>query len=251
MPQDYAAIQRAVERLAAANDLGSQPIVFTVVSGTDVMQAASQLGLCQANACSYFGQLNPYVQHGPQINEALRQAYLLGTIEAWAHPNGTIEIARQTFRIYGAREDYLSCTLAHEMAHFLDRHAYVQSRRESLASREGSEAEPNLASARISRELEVNADRAAVAMMTNAGYPVETCLDELDFSHQLSGDGRLTESEFTHPGHEERTQRLRQFIDDHRPQLLSGAQRPRASTPGLWQYDARMNSLTFTPRPPR
>ena len=46
LPTEYARIKKIVNKIAQHNDLGIQPIIFTVVPGTYAMRLASGLGLC-------------------------------------------------------------------------------------------------------------------------------------------------------------------------------------------------------------
>ena len=119
MPTEYSKIKSLVNRIASKNNLGGNPILFTVVPGTYAVTLAESLRLCEKDNCNYYGQISPYKQYNPQVNEILRQSFLYGDINAWAHPHGTIEISLNTFRIYGANEDYLACTLAHELSHVI------------------------------------------------------------------------------------------------------------------------------------
>ena len=249
LPSEYAQIKRVVNKIAKHNDLGNQPLIFTVVPGSYAMTLAAGLGLCDDDNCSYFGQINPFRKHGRKIDEILRQNYLYGNIQGWAHSTGTVEIAHQSFRIYGEREDFLACTVAHELAHVLDNHSFHISKKVSELSADVTEKEKELIEAKVSREYEVKADQRAFDMLSRAEYPNETCLDELDFLHKISGDGRRTSPTDSHPGYSERLSALKAHIDASRQVDTNQTER----TEGIWLYKPDMNYLKFSPisRQPR
>ena len=243
LPAEYAKIKRIVNKIARHNDLGSQPIIFTVVPGTYAMRLAAGLGLCDDDNCSYFGQINPFKKHGRKIDEILRQNYLYGNIQGWAHSTGTVEIAHQSFRIYGEREDFLACTVAHELAHVLDNHGFHISKKVSQLSVNTTDKEKELIDAKVSREYEVKADTRAYDMLSRAGYPEKTCLDELDFLHKISGDGSETRPTDTHPGYSERLLALETYINRSKEASTNETEK----TEGAWIYKPEMNYLQFTP----
>ena len=243
LPTEYARIKKIVNKIAQHNDLGIQPIIFTVVPGTYAMRLASGLGLCDDDNCSYFGQINPFKKHGRKIDEILRQNYLYGNIQGWAHSTGTVEIAHQSFRIYGQRDDFLACTVAHELAHVLDNHGFHISKKVSQLAVNTTEKEKELIDAKVSREYEVKADQRAFDMLSRAGYPDNTCLDELDFLHKMSGDGSETSPTDSHPGYSERLLALKTHINESE----KTSTKVREKTEGVWIYKTEMNYLQFTP----
>ena len=243
LPTEYAKIKRIVNRIAKNNDLGSQPLIFTVVPGSYAMTLAAGLGLCDDDNCAYFGQIDPFRKHGRKIDEILRQNYLYGNIQGWAHSTGTVEIAHQSFRIYGEREDFLACTVAHELAHVLDNHSFHISKKVSELSANVTEKEKELIEAKVSREYEVKADQRAFDILRRAGYPDNTCLDELDFLHKISGDGSETSPTDTHPGYSERLSALKAHIDASKQVETN----QNEQTEGIWLYKPDMNYLKFSP----
>ena len=245
MPQEYQEIMAIVNRLASRNDLGSNEIAFTVVAGDYAAWIAEEIGLCKQDRCSYYHALNPFISHRGEIKEIIRQAYLYGDINAHAYTNGTIEIPRVTFRLYGDRSAYLACTIAHEISHARDAHTFEHTAAVSSQSAGLSEEHKKIFDYSISRRFETIADQQAWEMMTRAGYPVETCVDELLFSHRSSGDGRLTEPESTHPGVKDRIEQLTAHIEARKDRL-----EPQAATPGRWIYEPSLNLLRFIPLAP-
>ena len=133
MPEEYAAIMRAVTKIAAANDLGTRPLVFTIIPGTSAIELAQSMGLCKRDNCNYYVQLDPFKKYDPKTNEILRQSHLEGGIQSWGNSNGTIEIGRPSFRILSGNDDYLLCILAHEISHIIDDHQFTHT---LLASKE-------------------------------------------------------------------------------------------------------------------
>ena len=243
IPSEYTKVKSVVNKLAKSNDLGSQPLIFTIVPGRYAMSLAAGLGLCNEDSCEYFGQINPFRKHGRKIDEILRQNYLYGGIQGWAYSTGTVEITHQSFRIYGEREDFLACTVAHELAHVLDNHSFHISKKASELSANATETESELIKAEVSREYEVKADQRAFDMLSRAGYPDDTCLDELDFLHKISGDGRRTSPTDTHPGYSERLSALKAHIDASKQVDTDQTKR----TEGIWLYKPDMNYLKFSP----
>ena len=62
-----------------------------------------------------------------KLNEAIRQSYLLNTIEAYAWSNGTIAISRSSFKNNENKEDYLAFVIGHEISHVLNQDSFNNS----------------------------------------------------------------------------------------------------------------------------
>ena len=243
MPPEYSQIKRVVNKIAKHNNLGSQPLIFTIVPGTYAMSLAAGLGLCDNDNCSYFGQINPFRKHGRKVDEILRQNYLYGTIQGWAYSTGTVEITHQTFRIYDEREDFLACTVAHELAHVLDNHSFYISKKVSELSQGLTEKEKEIIDAEVSREYEAKADEKAYELIRNARYPKDTCVKALDFLHKTSGDGSITSPNDTHPGYSDRLSALQKYMNESTPEDAA----EKNGTEGVWLYKPEMNYLKFSP----
>jgi hypothetical protein len=237
MPEEYRQIITIVNRLAASNDLGDRELAFTVVAGDYASWMAEELGLCKENGCSYYGSLNPYIKHRSDVAEIIRQAYLYGDINAQAYTNGTIEIPRVGFRVYGPRTGYMACTIAHEIAHTRDSHTYFHS--EELSSRSNGMNEES----KKLFDFEILADQKAWEMTLRAGYPADMCVHELKFSHRSSGQGAQTQPDSTHPGVQDRIALLNQYIA-----AKQGSIKPQPPTRGQWLYEADLNVLRFLPQ---
>ena len=243
MPPEYSQIRKVVNKIAKHNNLGTQPLIFTIVPGTYAMSLAAGLGLCDDDNCSYFGQINPFRKHGRKVDEILRQNYLYGTIQGWAYSTGTVEITHQTFRIYDEREDFLACTVAHELAHVLDNHSFYISKKVSELSQGLTEKEKEIIDAEVSREYEAKADEKAYELIRNAGYPKDTCVKALDFLHKTSGDGSITSPSDTHPGYSDRLSALQEYMNESAPADAA----EKNGTEGVWLYKPEMNYLKFSP----
>lgn len=245
IPEEYSTIMTVVNRLAANNNLGSRPLLFTVVSGAAAVVLAESMGLCSRENCDYYGQLNPFKKYDRKTDEILRQAYLTGNIGSWAHSNGTIAISRETLRLYKGMDPHLACLLAHEISHVIDNHAFHQT---MMATKDiqGKDADDQK---RIyfayGREFEKIADQKAYEMSIRSGWGKETCLDEIEFMHRITGDGSITDSASTHPGFEERWQALKQYAESEKAatSIQSGA----GVTRGTWTFDPQLNVLIFQP----
>ena len=70
----------------------------------------------------YFNNLSPYKKYkdvqGVNINELVKQSYLFNGIEAYAW-KGIVWLSQSTFRTYGEGNDFLICTIGHELAHVI------------------------------------------------------------------------------------------------------------------------------------
>ena len=243
MPEEYRQIITIVNRLAASNDLGDRELAFTVVAGDYASWMAEELGLCKENGCSYYGSLNPYIKHRSDVAEIIRQAYLYGDINAQAYTNGTIEIPRVGFRVYGPRTGYMACTIAHEIAHTRDSHTYFHSEELSSRSNGMNEESKKILDYEINRDFEILADQKAWEMTLRAGYPADMCVHELKFSHRSSGQGAQTQPDSTHPGVQDRIALLNQYIA-----AKQGSIKPQPPTRGQWLYEADLNVLRFLPQ---
>ena len=250
IPDEYQLVKRVVNKLAMTNDLGTRPIFFTITSGYATEWAAEDLNLCKKDECAYFADLNPFKSYSgnssAEVNEAMRQAYLFGTTSFFATSNGTIAIARYSFKTLDNREDLISCSIAHEFQHFLSDSLFNESLEASKLPSNLSEEKREIAEARISRQFEVEADQGAVIMTSNAGYPLDTCLKGLDYKARIRGVADATSELDTHPGYKERLAKMKAFIAKYKTQLPS--QSELKTTLGEWDYDSELNLLKFSPK---
>ena len=81
---------------------------------------AKELGLCKEDDCWYYNNLSPYKNYknveGINLNELIKQAYLFNGIEAYAW-RGIVWLSQSTFRTYGEDNNFLNCTIGHELSH--------------------------------------------------------------------------------------------------------------------------------------
>jgi len=246
MPKEYKVLKKTVNQLARYNDLGHRPITFSIVSGSYTKWIAEELGLCKEKHCSFYEILNPYQSlngsSSHNIQEAIRQSYLLGGVDAYSFANGTITISKSSFLTYGNQHDFLGCTVAHEIAHFLSNDVFSNSLKVGKNSQDLDEKDQKLLKMKVSRESEKKADAKATEMMFNSGFPADTCLKEIDFLYKISGLGVITKPSSSHPGYEERMLSIKEVVE-----RLMISKRSADSTEGQWKYSRKNNSLIFHP----
>ena len=244
MPAEYRRLEAVVQRLGRGNNLGSQPISFMIGAGTYTADLAQERGLCKPERCEFFAQLNPFRTYGNGWDELVRIGYALGDIQGWSASSGTVVLPRAAFRAYGPRNDYLSCTVAHELAHIQLHHVFQQSYHDSHGPQGLTDQQAEERSMARSRQLELEADRVAADMLARAGYRGPVCLKELEFMFRSVGDGTPTSPSSTHPGYEERIAAMKA----HYARLAKHPPKPQLSTRGSFSYDRADNLLTFVPK---
>lgn len=245
MPDEYKTIKRIVSKVADSNNLGNHPITFTIISGSRVYWIAKSLGVCSEDFCYFMRNINPFIPYkgksAEELNEAIRQTYIVNGIEAYAWPNGTVAISRSSFRSASDRESYLAFVIGHEISHILNNDSFQNSLR---TSKEGLGLKPKkktLIGYGISREAESKADIKSAEMLINAGYLKETPVEAHDFFARLNGYGYATEKDSSHPGYEERRKNLKKFIAKYKEKDSDNSNR----TNGKWIYNRKENTLTF------
>ena len=246
LPEEYSRVKNVFNQIALSNDVGEIPILFTIVSGKYASYLAEETGICVSKeyGCAYFAQLNPFQSYDQKTDEILRQTYLYGSINGWAHSNGTIEIPRHVFRIIGNDDAKLACLIAHELAHISGHHEFNHSRELSIESKGMSEEEKSLLDARLSRKYEYLADKKSLELTFNAGYPLDSCIQHLDFLHKSRGDGIVTQEDSSHPGAIERIKALKEVVTPNPEKQLYFRHR---ILPEQWKYSKGNNYLLFTP----
>ena len=246
MPNEYKVIKNIVNKLAAKNDLGTQPLVFTIVSGSRAYWTAQAMKLIKEDGWTFYRNINPFKTYkgksSNEINEAIRQAYLYNGTEAYAYPNGTIGISHSTFRNHQNKDDYLACIIGHEISHVLNHDSFNNSLRLSKEGKGLKKKKKEMLRYSISRETEKNADINSAKMVLKAGFPRDTCLKAFEFISRSDGDGRVTTKNSTHPGYEERRAELVKFLESTEEDLIS---KENVETKGKWIYSRKLNTLTF------
>ncbi len=247
MPSEYKEIKSIVNELAEHNDLGDREITFTVVPGYWVSWYAEYLKLCKEDLCGFYEKLNPYKkfkgEKSYEINESIRQAYLFDSVNGKSHSNGTISLTQSSFRTFNSRREYLGCLIAHELTHFLEDHIFEDEKYVSENKKGLSENKIEDLESKRSRASEIEAQNNATLMIKNAGYPIDTCLEELKFTQRLGGFGANTEPKDSHPGYEEWVSELEKFITSQK----DTAKVNTSKTDIRWRYDRDLNVLVMTP----
>ena len=261
MPKEYKTIKKLVDKIASKNYLGDKEIPFFIGSGRYMEIRAKELGLCKEDDCWYYNNLSPYKNYknvkGINLNELIKQSYLFNGIEAYAW-RGIVWLSQSTFRTYGKDTSFLGCTIGHELSHVIFNDHIKQSiklsnslkviknqNKKDSNSKTLKEVKENIR-LELNRESEKIADINAAKMIINAGYPKETCLEELTFLTQSSRLDAETETDSTHPGFIERTASLKQFVDKYD---LNKEMRGFMPYKWTWSYDSKSKLLKFIPEP--
>ena len=260
MPKEYKTIKKLVNKIASKNYLGDREIPFYIGSGSYMEVRAKELGLCKKDDCWYFNNLSPYKKYknvqGVNVNELVKQSYLFNGIEGYAW-KGIVWLSQSTFRTYGEGNNFLSCTIGHELAHVIfddhieqniklsDKLNEFKNVKRTKFKNENIKEEKKLLEFELSRESEKKADNNAAKMIINAGYPKETCIEELTFLTQSSRLSTETENDSTHPGFIERSISLKKFIDNY-----DRAEYVKSFKPYKWKwsYDRKSKILKFKPQ---
>ena len=261
MPREYKVVKKIVDKIAEKNYLGSENISFTINNGSYMSYQAKDLGVCKEEQCWYYSNLNPYKRYknsrGIDLNELARQASLFNGIEAYAW-KGHVWLSKSTFKSYGEKHGFLGCTIAHELSHILfDDHIKksinVSGKLNNLKVLDNSDQQNNdekkniklLVEREFDRESEKMADINGTKMMINSGYKKDTCLNGLRFLTKLEKLETSTKEDSTHPGYLERYESLEKFIQNYSDEEN---RRKFKSYKWDWQYDRKVNTLTFSPK---
>ena len=261
MPKEYKTIKKLVDKIASKNYLGDKEIPFYIGSGRYMEIRAKELGLCEEDDCWYYNNLSPYKNYknveGINLNELIKQSYLFNGIEAYAW-RGIVWLSQSTFRTYGEDKNFLNCTIGHELSHVIFDDHIEQSIKLSNSLKEIENQNKKDSSSKIQKEVKENirlklsresekiADINAAKMIINAGYPKETCIDELIFLTQSSKLDADTETDSTHPGFIERIASLEEFVDKYDLNKEMRGFKPYKWT---WSYDSKSKLLKFKPEP--
>jgi Zn-dependent protease with chaperone function len=251
LPGEYQQLKQVVQRLAAHNDLGRQPLSFSISAGSYAANLAQDRGLCKEDRCDFYAQLDPFRHYDRSWDELMRQAYAIGDIEAWSSSNGTVNISRASLRTYGNHQGWLTCTIAHEISHILRNHIFHHSYYINDTLKGKEEKQRSELSYARGRQQELEADSDSAWMLARSGFRHRICLENLVFLHHASGDGSATEPDSTHPGYDDRIQAMTRVYGqlEHRDNAVKGKPRFIAgrSTPGNFRYDSQSNLLIFQP----
>ena len=246
MPKEYKTIKKIVNRISKKNDLGDYPFTFSITAGSRGTWIAKSLGLPTKNeSCLHLKHVDPFIKYkgklSHEINEAIRQAYLLDTVEACAYPNGYIQISRSSFKCNENFEDYLAFVIGHEISHVLNEDSFNSSLKVSKESKNLKKKKTIEYGFEISRECEKEADICSAKMLINAGYSTSIPIKAHDFIAKKYGYGYETGKKCTHPGYEDRRNNLIDFIFKNYPDSSEN----KGYTKGRWKYDRKENTLTY------
>ncbi len=276
MPREYKTIRKIVDKIALKNNLGDEEIPFSIGSGAYMEYEAEKLGLCNKDDCYYFKNLNPYKKHKDfkevNLNELSKQSYLYNSIEAYAW-SGVVWLSKSTFKTYRDKTNYLGCIIGHELSHIIYNDHLEQSIKLSEKIKEfknskdkeniqvnneevnneevnneevnNEEIKKDLFEKLLSRESEIKADQNGAKMMINAGYSKDTCLNSLIFLTKKNYIDAHTGLKSTHPGHLERYESLKKFIETYKKEKEMEIFKPYQ---WHWVYNRNLNTLTFSPK---
>ena len=96
----------------------------------------------------------------------------------------------------------------------------------------------------LKRESEMKADANAAKMLINAGYPRETCVNELEFLAESNRVDAYTDKKSTHPGFVERIDSLKKFIEEYEEEKVI---KELKTYKWKWIYNRKLNTLIFKP----
>ena len=250
MPKEYKIVKKIVNKISKKNDLGDYPFTFSITAGSRGTWIAKSLGLPTKNeSCLHLKHINPFIKYegklSHEINEAIRQAYLLDTVEACAYPNGYIQISRSSFKSNENLEDYLAFVIGHEISHVLNEDSFNKSLKVSKEGKKLKTKKKMEFGFEISRDCEKEADICSAKMLINAGYSTSIPVNAHDFIAKKYGYGYETEKNCTHPGYEERRNNLIDFIFKNYPDFSEIHKDQHSYTRGSWHFDRKENTLTY------
>ena len=251
MPKEYQSIKKIVNKLSKGNDLGDEPISFTIIAGHTSSYRASELNLCRVDqkGCYYFVRLNPYKTYSgrnqTQINEIIRQSKLYGGLEGFVDHELIINIGISSFHKSKYNKNDLSCLLTHELSHLLEKTAF-KNKLEAYEIRKISDdyPQPSLEN-EIRRGSEIRADINAAKMLRNVGVPIDTCIKVRKRWLETNGYKIEAEEKDNYPGYAVWMKELNEFLDEH-PQTP-----PRNKPKGTkikWEYNRNLNELRLIPK---
>jgi len=273
MPKEYKTIKKIVDKIASKNDLGDRDILFSIASGIYMQYRAEELGLCEKDGCWYYRNLDPYKKYkkvnGVNVNDLIKQSYLYNGLEAYAW-NDVVWLSKSSFLTYSGKTGYLGCTIGHELSHIvfndhikqaiklsenlkklkdkLKGETLIESKKTMTNNdkvKDEKEEIKEVLEKELSRESEMIADSNGAKMLINAGFPKETCLNEITFAAEKLQWEADTNIKSTHPGYLERFDSLQNFIVKYDK---SNELKNFVPYKWKWLYDRKLNILIFSPR---
>ena len=257
MPREYKIIKKLVNNIATKNNLGNKEIPFYIGSGSYMEARGKELGFCKEDHCWHFNNLNPYKNYnninGININTLVKNAYLFNGIEGYAW-KGIVWLSQSTFRTYGEKEDYLNCTIGHELSHIIfnnhiDNAIKIKYKLEELEKINNEDLkkideDKELFELELNRLSEIKADANAARLLINAGYPRETCVNALEFLAESNRVDAHTNKKSTHPGFVKRIDSLNKFIEEYDEEKVI---KELKAYKWRWIYNRKLNTLIFKP----
>lgn len=261
-PEELRQLQAVTDPLLLANRVETIPIHFTLQLGDAAAFWALKSGLCKpsnpddSEACSNWAHLAPGPVSSETESQVHRLAYLLGSANAITFPHGLIAFDRSFFLEHQDDPSALRCVVAHELTHFLHRHAYLSSRAEAVTYRHLPESARKKALASLSQEQELAADRNAMLMVAVAGHDPADCLRELQLTAELDASYNPQDPLGTHPGQERRLGAARRYLAtglqrDLRLRRQALAQRKTAPSTPRWSWSQADHLYTVRTLPVR
>lgn len=262
-PRELLELRRVSDPLLRANRIQNSPIHFTLESGETAPYWAAKAGLCptagrraakdsDSDPCESWAHDAPGQSGNEDRRRVERLAYLLGSAGVRTYAHGLIGFDRSFFLLHRDDPAGLRCVIAHELTHFLRRHAYLLSKAASERPPGMTEAEQQRAEARLSQEQELAADRNAMLMTAIAGHDPASCIHELQNDAELLADHFPEDPLGSHPGHRRRLAAARSYLRQLPADLKRWRQGhpPTPPPPPRWTWNAADQLLTVETLPP-
>jgi len=219
-PAELQEVQRISHQLLMANQLHISPLHFALRVGSQAPYWAEKAGLCKStekekqegDPCEFWAERAPGPSQAPLQQEVNRLAYLTGSAYAHTYSHGLVMFDRSFFLVHERDPDALRCVVAHELSHFLRKHAYRSSLQAHGPLADLSEDQRNLKLAALSQQQELEADREAMRLVAIAGHNPDTCVNWLQRSAELDGDAPPEDPKGTHPGLKRRLSEGRAYL---------------------------------------
>ena len=103
----------------------------------------------------------------------------------------------------------------------------------------GKSEEDKLKQAQISRESELRADKDAIFMVANSGFPIDSCRRFLVFMNKSGGYVITDHPDNTHPSNEQRYSNAEKITEEYKK-----PKRLKTNMPREWRYD-KLNNYLF------
>jgi beta-barrel assembly-enhancing protease len=150
------------------------------------------------------------------------------TVNAFALPGGQIFITMALFNRLKT-EDQLAGVLGHEIGHVINRHSAEHIAKQELTqglirATDIATGDPgmisrfvgNMINMKYGREDELESDNYGVKYLIQSGYRPEAMIDVMRILQEASGGGNQPEFMSTHPSPENRIEKLKQVIAQHK-----------------------------------